>query len=260
MALGIKILKVKNYDYLIERAEFGAIQNEDCFKNIPNRYLELWPVNQLRNLSIHARYSKAQLGQDLLALMVNNFKKEGLFVEIGAADGIHYSNTYLLERHMNWKGLCVEPAKGWHEDLLKNRTCFVDLRAVWNTDEEIVAFKETDVKVLSTISNFIENDLHAQTGQKGQSYEVETVTLNRLLKFYNFPSVIDYMSIDTEGSELEILRTLDWTLWKFNFISVEHNFTSNREIIRELLEQNGYERTLTEISDFDDYYIPKQAS
>ncbi len=227
-----------------------------CFSD---RFLDLWPSNQLRNLLIFSRYSQSQLGQDLVALQVNNFKTNGFFVEIGAADGVHFSNTHILEKKMNWKGLCVEPAKGWHGDLLKNRNCFVDLRAVWNVDGEIVSFKETEIKVLSTFSEYTEKDLHAETRAKGTSYRVETVTLNSLLREYNFPEEIEYLSIDTEGSELEILRTVDWQKWKFKFISVEHNYTNDRELIKELLEANGYERVLKEISDFDDYFVLNQA-
>jgi len=209
----------------------------------------------LRELSIYARYSRSQLGQDLIALQFNNFKTDGYFVEIGAADGVHFSNTYLLEKKLNWRGLCVEPAKGWHEELLKNRECFVDLRAVGENDGDLVLFKETEIKVLSTFSAYVNNDLHAEARHKGTSYNVETVTLDSLLQEYRFPKQIDYLSVDTEGSEIEILKAFNWANWKFNFISVEHNYTSNREIVRELLEQNGYKRVLTEISDFDDYFV-----
>ena len=51
----------------------------------------------------------SQLGQDLDVIKHYNFKENGFFVEIGANDGISLSNTYLLEKKYNWKGLCIEP-------------------------------------------------------------------------------------------------------------------------------------------------------
>ena len=66
---------------------------------------------------------------------------------------------------------------------------------------------------------------------------------------------IDYLSIDTEGSEYEILKTIDFNLYKFKIITVEHNYTQNRQKIYKLLTQNMYKRILTHISRWDDFYI-----
>ena len=52
--------------------------------------------------------------------------------------------------------------------------------------------------------------------------------------------MIDYLSIDTEGSELAILEGIDWSRYRFRCITVEHNFTEQRQGIRKLLEAQGY--------------------
>ena len=62
---------------------------------------------------------------------------------------------------------------------------------------------------------------------------------------YNAPKFIDYLSIDTEGSEYEILKNFDFKSYKFRVITCEHNYNENREKIYELLTENGYERRFT---------------
>jgi len=66
--------------------------------------------------------SVSQLGQDLWALDMLNNKRDGVFIEIGASDGIYLSNTYFLEKEFNWKGLCIEPSTEYI-NLVKNRNC-----------------------------------------------------------------------------------------------------------------------------------------
>ena len=67
--------------------------------------------------------------------------------------------------------------------------------------------------------------------------------------------MIDYLSIDTEGSELDILNNFDFNSYQFRVITCEHNYSSNRDKIYNLLSNNGYKRVMTDISQFDDYYI-----
>ena len=69
------------------------------------------------------------------------------------------------------------------------------------------------------------------------------------------PKIIDYLSIDTEGSEYEILKNLYFKNYKFKVITCEHNYNENREKIYNLLSDNGYKRKLTKISKFEDWYI-----
>ena len=69
------------------------------------------------------------------------------------------------------------------------------------------------------------------------------------------PKIIDYLSIDTEGSEYEILKNFDFKSYKLKVITCEHNYNENREKIYNLLSDNGYKRKLTKISKFEDWYI-----
>jgi hypothetical protein len=88
-----------------------------------------------------------------------------------------------------------------------------------------------------------------------QSEKVETVSLIDLLNTYNAPKNIDYLSIDTEGSEYEILEAFDFSKYRISIITCEHNFSKKREKIFKLLNKNGYQRVFQGLSRWDDWYI-----
>ncbi len=200
--------------------------------------------------------SRSQIRQDLFVLAQLNFKRNGYFVEFGACDGGDGSNTLLLESDFAWNGILAEPARVWHQRLLNSgRRARVSTKCVWSRSGETITFNETDLPALSTIRSFSGTDRWASQRSKGHSYEVETISLNDLLTECKAPLDIDYISIDTEGSELEILRAFDFSKYRVSVITCEHNFTGARDRIRELLEANGYARRLQELSRFDDWYV-----
>lgn len=201
--------------------------------------------------------SQAQLGQDVVALALSGAggSAHGYFVEFGAADGIILSNTDLLEKQFGWTGIVAEPARVWHPTLAKNRDCQVDYRAVWRNSGELLKFNETTAAELSTLEPFSSHDMHADARADGKIYTVETVSLLDLLVANGAPPVVDYLSIDTEGSELDILRAFDFSKFRFKVISIEHNGTSARQQIYELLKAHGYRRILRDLSQWDDWYV-----
>jgi FkbM family methyltransferase len=216
---------------------------------------EKFLIKEVKNYS---GKSYSQLSQDILALVLSNYKQNGFFVEFGACDGLHLSNTLILENEYSWSGILSEPAKKYHNDLLKNRNCSIDFRAVYSTSKKILNFKETDQSDLSGIEEYFQIDNHLAKRQIGNNYDVETISLNDLLLEHSAPSVIDYMSIDTEGSEFEILKNFNFDRYKIKFISIEHNFVEqSRNDIQNLLEKNNYQRILTKWSQFDDWYVYK---
>jgi FkbM family methyltransferase len=210
------------------------------------------PLEQ--SLQIIAK-SKSQLGQDVLALSQIGIKQKGFFVEFGATNGIELSNTYLLEKDFGWKGVLCEPAKEWHEQLKRNRTCVIDTRCVYSSTGPRIQFTEASIGELSTISEYVKSDANRDIRKKANVYDVETVTLIDLLSDHQAPSFIDFLSIDTEGSEYEILKEFDFSKYSFGVICVEHNFTENRERISNLLTRNGYSQVFGEYSEWDDWYF-----
>jgi FkbM family methyltransferase len=205
------------------------------------------------------KFSKSQLQQDLVAQWYfranagNN--KKPFFVEFGATDGLTLSNTYLLEKEFGWNGILCEPGKNWHNRLTENRSSRIDQRCVYSSSGMSVAFMEVVNGELSTISSFAENDGWVDARKNSSEYYVATITLQDLLLENSAPKKIDYLSVDTEGSEYEILKNFDFNQWEIGFISVEHNFTSNREKLFRLLTSYGYSRKFTSISKWDDWYF-----
>lgn len=198
-------------------------------------------------------HSYSQIGQDKKVFDFYNGKKEGYFVEVGAYDGIALSNTLALERQLGWKGICVEPLQTRFVNLVNNRTAHCCDLAVYHSTGLNVSFDiEGNAGMLSGINTHI--DAHkAVVDRNKKTITIKTISLNDLLEKYNAPSFIEYLSLDTEGSEYEILRTLDFTKWKFGLIDVEHNrIEPRRSMIKQLLCNNGY--TYIGPNEFDDCY------
>jgi FkbM family methyltransferase len=203
--------------------------------------------------------SKGQLYQDIFALGKAGLKRGGYFVEFGAADGVKLSNTYLLEKTFGWKGILAEPAGGWFPALPENRDAITEKLCLWSKTGETVTFNETPIREFSTIDALSDSDHHGERRQGGVKYDVPTISLTDLLKKHKAPRYIDYLSIDTEGSELEILQAFDFSRWTFGTITVEHNHGEQRAGILELLTTQGYVRWRPDLTRFDDWYVNQVA-
>jgi len=202
--------------------------------------------------------SQAQLFQDLLVVFLLKGKQQGFFVEIGAADGVYLSNTLILERDFQWTGILSEPACGWHAALKANRKASIDFRFVWANSRERLEFKETESRDLSTLSSLTDRDFNQLERAIGTTYLVDTISPNELLSEHNSPRGIDYLSIDTEGTEFAILQAFDFSRHDIKVITIEHNYVEpDREQIKQLLTANNFVRIFESLSQFDDWYVQK---
>lgn len=186
--------------------------------------------------------SHSQLGQDLEVIRFYNNKENGFFIEIGASDGLILSNTYLLETQYNWKGICCEPIPNHFEKMVKTRPnsiCYKE--AVYNQSGLTLTFNiANNYDLLSGIAEHI--DCHKGSVDANKTIiEVQSISLLDVLNNANAPLFIEYMSLDTEGSELEILRNFDFEKYTFGLIDVEHNYIEPRRTeIKNLLLSKGY--------------------
>ena len=204
---------------------------------------------------LFSQLSQSQLKQDIFVLFETEFKRNGYFVEFGATNGISLSNTYLLEKHFNWSGILAETATCWHDELLKNRSCAIELSAVYPISNQIVEFNQTLDQGLSTIHAYTESGNGKDTRANGIKYPVNTISLMDLLNKYSAPNVIDYLSIDTEGSELDILLNFNFDQYDIKIITCEHNYTSDRQRLFDLFTSKGYIRKYADYTEFDDWYV-----
>lgn len=236
------------------RAEYAETQRR--LKEVCDRhFLQSLPVHQRLELEGLLPRSSAQILQDVFVLSELNFKRGGFFVEFGASGGTQGSNTLLLEREFGWHGILAEPARAWHEELRASRRAFISTKCVWRSSGEYLEFNEAPSPYLSTVDAFSRSDSWAAHRTNGRLYGVDTISLLDLLKEGSAPFEIDYLSIDTEGSELEILQAFDFSRYRISVITCEHNFTPAREKIRSLLAQHGYIRKFEDLSQFDDWYV-----
>ncbi len=244
---GIGITSYSRLEQLITDAKRASADDVGVLLELPEQH-------SLRFLKLMS-CSKAQLRQDLFVLSELDFKTNGFFVEFGATNGIELSNTYLLEKDFGWTGILAEPAKRWHDDLKRNRTSCIETSCVWRDSKSSLTFNEVDVGELSTISSYSSSDHHHKMRRYGRTYQVETISLEHLLEKHEAPEEIDYLSIDTEGSEYDILSSFSFDRYSFKIITCEHNFGPQRERICSLLSKNGYMRKFEGISQFDDWYV-----
>lgn len=197
--------------------------------------------------------SVSQLGQDLWVLEKSFYRRGGFFVEIGATDGVLLSNTFLLEKEFGWQGICAEPNPKFYAQLQKNRRCRVSDQFVGRETGKDVEFILAGAYGGS--SEFANGDLHKEKRDAyaavGQVTCFTSISLDDFLRQHQAPHDIDYISIDTEGSEYDILRAFPFERWNTRLFTIEHNFGEQREKIRQLLEVNGYRRTDKQ---WDDWY------
>jgi FkbM family methyltransferase len=198
--------------------------------------------------------STSQLGQDLWVLERTGYKRGGFFVEFGATDGVRLSNTYLLETAFGWQGICAEPNPGMHDKLRANRRCQVTRACVGAVTGEKVDFVFADE--YGGMMRDAATDMHAQKRAAFASMPefrtvLETTSLHDLLVALKAPREIDYISVDTEGSELSILQTFPFDQWDVRCWTVEHNHVkTSREAIFSLMSSHGYQRVE---ANFDDW-------
>ncbi|MEL7469853.1 MAG: FkbM family methyltransferase [Pseudomonadota bacterium] len=200
--------------------------------------------------------AQGQLFQDLWALYELDGKEGGYFVEFGATNGITMSNSHVLEHQYGWTGIVAEPNPEYHERLARERGCHISHKCVYSRSGETMKFLCTEKAMFSRLEA-INPDDHNEESMRANPTEhpVETISLNDLLDQHGAPDEIDYMSVDTEGSELEILSAFDFDKRRVKLFTVEHNFTPLRAEIYDLMTAKGYVRRFPEYTRFDDWYI-----
>lgn len=213
-------------------------------------------ISNLLNLVVRLR--KAQHLQDLFVLSELDYKTDGFFVEFGATDGLSISNTWLLEKYFNWKGILAEPAQIWHDRLRSNRNCAIDTRCVWKESGQDIIFNQAESPELSKIDSVVIDDWAKDIrGINATQYPVRTVSLIDLLNEHQAPREIDYISVDTEGSEFDILEAFDFNAYKVKIWTIENNLKKKNWNVSELMFSKGYARVYEDISEYDDWYCLK---
>jgi FkbM family methyltransferase len=189
----------------------------------------------------------SQIGQDRwVCENVFKHRTNGYFVDVGAYDGKDLSNTYVLEHHYGWRGLCVEPMSDSFAKLVACRPKSINVPvAAYDKDFQVLEFQCHGI--LSGASDHVD---HA----KGNIVHVPTMTLTSLFKLYDAPKQMDFLSIDAEGSDFHVLKGIDWDTYSFKAIAVEHNYVEPiRSNMQTFLASKGY--SLATSLAWDDIYV-----
>jgi FkbM family methyltransferase len=200
---------------------------------------------------------------------INDYFKDklnGFFVDVGASDGIIWNNSLNLEINNKWSGICIEP----HPDIFKQLTGNTKgiqrtaecLNVAISIEEKLCDFQmfsgEWDAHMLSGIIDKYDSRQKDRNDFKHNSHNSKIIKVQclPLQKIFNERNIthVDYLSIDTEGSELEVLQSINFNKTSFELISVEINYEA--EEINSFLLANGY-TTFKEKVCCDQFYIRK---
>lgn len=173
----------------------------------------------------------SQVGQDKWVCEYFKYKTNGFFLDIGAYDGIELSNTYYLEKNLNWNGICLEPSPIAFSKLSQQRNCICINKAAYN--------KNTQLK-------FFEDGLGGRIDDNKFSYIVDAIRIDDVLRQNDAPNNIDYISLDVEGGEYNVLLGFPFSEYEVILWTIEHNLhakTTNRILkanIQNIMNKNGY--------------------
>jgi FkbM family methyltransferase len=159
----------------------------------------------------------SQVGQDKWVCEYFNYKRDGYFLDIGAADGIDLSNTYYLEKELGWIGICVEALKKNFDKLQVNRNCISVHKAAYHKNTWVNFLGDGNDNLGGHIST---NSTYTET--------VEAVKVEDILKEYNSPKIIDYISLDIEGNEYEALLGFPFKDYEVILWTIEHNLMGDQ--------------------------------
>lgn len=209
---------------------------------------------QVMNSKVQAPLSWSQYGQDILIDNFFNGKRNGFFVEIGGYDGETNSNTLLLEKRRGWDGLLVEANPYIYKVMVqRDRKCRMINCCISNYSPEMMFYLADAL----TSSNDAMSEEHLERVEKEQNKSLsgthygETVAVQcfSLMDIMNVIGRrhIDYFSLDVEGGELFILKSIDWEKLDIEYFTVETD--QHREEILHFMENKGYDHVKNILGD-----------
>ena len=162
--------------------------------------------------------SQSQIFQDLFVYYILK-KEKGIYCEVGALDGKEFSNTLYLEKEHGWHGILCEPNKSYQELIKKNRpNNILIVEPLFSKENQEINFTELEGGRSGMDKSF--------DGKK--KYKLKTTTLNKVLNENLNGKNVNYISIDTEGAEYEIIKELDFDKFYPEIITIEHNYEKKK--------------------------------
>ena len=157
------------------------------------------------------------------------YKQTGFYVDIGAFDGVELSNTYVMSQ-MGWSGICVECNPYIIQKLIENRAsdkCKICTNPIWSVDGKVLDFHSNEMLSFATEKDGLSDS---------RSLPTVSISLNTLLEKYQAPKNIDYISLDVEGVEFDILNSFDFNKWNVKCWTIEHNLQNTQESFQNFVD------------------------
>jgi FkbM family methyltransferase len=167
-------------------------------------------------------------------------QKDGFFVEIGAFDGLEGSNCYHFEKFMNWKGIAIEASPTQFKKLQQNRNCHLHNVALSSIKKGVEFYEVIECFTqMSGINNVNYQNSYDRIINKSNS-KINKININATTFEDLIPNsqVIDYISIDIEGNELDVLSSIDFSKYKIKVILLENNIPQELNYLKFFLEKN----------------------
>jgi len=263
-----EILYVSNEQELIDKKilfetmKFMLKETEEddpeLIKFVRSKLIKSPEWNIETNLNDKMRKDFSQIGQSKYIDSLLNSKRNGFFIEAGGYTGEELSNSLFFELERNWTGILIEAIPSYYKQILsKNRKIFSINCCIANKRPFVAKFQLAGYlsNRISLINEHFQNRVDESNRNKNTTIiYVPCFSLNTILKAINVDK-IDYFSLDVEGSELEVLKGIDFKKIDITTFSVEHNNYQDQKIkIRQLLETNNYKMT----SDYEfDFFFMK---
>jgi len=224
-------------------------------KHVLSGRLKAQSVSRIKVLALRYRFLRRvfqlrYFGLNALDKKIEEYASfdNGYFVELGANDGVNQSNTLYFEWFRGWKGLLIEPHPGNFSALIKNRSTsnhYVNGACVgpeFSGKSVQLVYSNLMTSTLGVKSDIADPIQHAAQGSEfhnGNNYLFEALafTLNQLLIEASAPQLIDLLSLDVEGAELEILKGIDHSAFRFRYLCIE---SRNIVELRRYLEAQQY--------------------
>lgn len=192
----------------------------------------------------HVRFSFSQFGEDLQVEQL--LPARGYYLDVGAYHPVVLSNTYGLYQLKGWRGLLVEPSPKYARLLRERRPRDHVVEVALGPREGIISFLESDQEGIGqgTMNGIMDSNVNPtfpQQDRSGRILQVRMMTLGNFLQ-ENLPSgqAVDFLSLDAEGLDLEILKTNDWARCYPGVLCVEALTPKDEEAMRAYLEPMGY--------------------
>lgn len=194
----------------------------------------------------------SQLGADdwILSMFPNDY--EGFFLDVGCGDGEFISNTFSLEQK-GWRGICID---AFPRNMEKRTKSTVISGIVYSEKDVEVEFVVPENQDLSAIRQCLGCHAKLVKDTTLSKHTFKTMLLQDVLDANECPATIDYMNLDIEGAEYEVLRVFPFDRYTIKYLSVEHNWEYPKtDQIHNVLVNNNFE-LLKEVK-WDRWYVHK---